>query len=1097
MPEERCGYTWPNDSEITYSAAYQHCCWRETVAGTERCIWHADPETVEKTTEALQEMRVDEEVRKNGTPFGERLDGAELSGLELGDSVSFSSVSLCDVDFSGTNLCEADFSHSLLARTDLSEANLTDADFSTANLAHTDLSGAILEGSRLSPANLSEATLDNANLRNSNLRGADLGGASLQHTTLAASDLSPLPNSGGEDWNTSLNGANLSGANLRTADFSGADLEGVIITEADSVDASFPRANFAEATLSHSDCTGVDLVGADFSGATITDTTLEGAKINESDFNGAELSGLDLRGVSSLEQVNFTNSDVSDTKVRSAQISKATNADFSDVHFFETDFSNGDFTDASFNDASFKSVNLSGGRFDNAYFSGSIEPKSEQVTAPDSPGVGFVDPGSRESVNISDADFTNSTFDGVLMSNVEGRADFSDADLSGCEIYASDLSGSRFHEATARGAEFTQTNLSDAEFHSADLTSVVFVEGCTFDGATFKEAILSYAEMTDCSFPETKFREAVLTGVNCSLADFSGADLGGADLSASIFNDANFSNTILENVDMGGDYLFSIDLAPNHMDLVFVCSEGSEHYYVGATLPDDVPIDIDKVDAVVRHTETDSWREGNSHDHLIFLDPSAEGFYSDNFDIDTVAPENKIGAFADFRDPSIIDESDSLLFHGGIDGFTLEELNSDLVFVSIDQSSQDEGDVCGVNLTELNFHKIDADECEDLTGRTEINGEITHPVRLFDVELSIDRDTQDVLHLVDSDFVDSNCSNVDPAYTVAPRATFDSAVAAYPGEKNADFSHGYFPNTDFTKAELTGVNFAQSELTEASLTEADLEGAKFERANLSEASFIAADCENSSFKNTVLARASLENADLIQANLTGSYLFGTQLNGAMINSQTQLVEAGSIGDASVNHRCRYDTDVPPDGPYQSTNIDKDKFEIKEESPRTIQFRRARSSYRRLEELARQNGFPSLQSTMFKRRQEMRRNLLKEQSRYSEWLFAEAQRRLFVYGESFSRILGISIGIVIAFWLLFLTTGTVQTTGGNAVTLNGLTTEPVLVWETLYHSMLVFFTGGGPLTPTSTTGQLFTAMESISGPILLALLVFVLGRRAAR
>ena len=54
-----------------------------------------------------------------------------------------------------------------------------------------------------------------------------------------------------------------------------------------------------------------------------------------------------------------------------------------------------------------------------------------------------------------------------------------------------------------------------------------------------------------------------------------------------------------------------------------------------------------------------------------------------------------------------------------------------------------------------------------------------------------------------------------------------------------------------------------------------------------------------------------------------------------------------------------------------------------------------------------------------------------------------------------------------------------------------------MWETLYHSILVFFTGTGPLSPNNIAGQVFNAIGSMAGPFFLALLVFVLGRRAAR
>lgn len=271
----------------------------------------------------------------------------------------------------------------------------------------------------------------------------------------------------------------------------------------------------------------------------------------------------------------------------------------------------------------------------------------------------------------------------------------------------------------------------------------------------------------------------------------------------------------------------------------------------------------------------------------------------------------------------------------------------------------------------------------------------------------------------------------------------------------------------------------------------------FNQADLSEASLNATDCEGAEFVNAVLVRASLENADLVRTDLTGAHLFGAHTDGARISSRTKLGVDGEIGEVTANDRCRYDTDSPPNGPVESLALDEDYLEEADESPRVIQFRRGRSTYRRLEELARQNGLLSLRSSMFVRRQEITRKLFREKNEYMKWVFAEVQRLLFMYGESFRRILAVSLGIVALFWLVFFTSGTVETVDGDTVTANAVADNPILIWEALYHSISVFFAGNAPLVPTGPPGQIFIALERISGPILLAMLIFVLGRRAAR
>jgi len=239
----------------------------------------------------------------------------------------------------------------------------------------------------------------------------------------------------------------------------------------------------------------------------------------------------------------------------------------------------------------------------------------------------------------------------------------------------------------------------------------------------------------------------------------------------------------------------------------------------------------------------------------------------------------------------------------------------------------------------------------------------------------------------------------------------------------------------------------------------------------------------------------LENADLTSANFSQAYLYQTRLDGAQINDQTQFHPAGDVGDHSTPNACRYDSEILP--ATSAASIESQAIADTKKNANEIRARRARSTYGRLEELARENGFPDFRSQMYIRRQDARKELLLAQGQRSKAGFAQLQRWLFVYGESFSRILvvsGITIGL---FWLLFSTTGTVETTDGTTVTTEAVTDEPELIWETLYHSLSLFFAGSGPLSSTGTLGQVLMVFLFATGPILLALLIFVLGRRAAR
>jgi len=307
----------------------------------------------------------------------------------------------------------------------------------------------------------------------------------------------------------------------------------------------------------------------------------------------------------------------------------------------------------------------------------------------------------------------------------------------------------------------------------------------------------------------------------------------------------------------------------------------------------------------------------------------------------------------------------------------------------------------------------------------------------------------------------------------------------------------YLPGADLIDAHLPGANLTDARLTDVDLREANLRGADFTDADLTEANLTATDCEDAEFEKTFLVRASLENADLVGTNFSGAYLFGTRFDGAQISGRTQIGQEDPIGNASTSNCCRYDTDAEPDGAKASISMDEDEIEEADESPEIIRFRRGRSVYRRLEELARQNGYLDLQSEMFVRRREMRRRLLYALEKRTNAFFTEIQRWIFNYGESFRRIFSISAVAILIGWFLYMTTGTVRQDGGGPVTVTAIAEDPYLIVDTLLHSILVFFAGNRVLETTGRVGEAVVVAESVVGPILIALLIFVLGRRAAR
>lgn len=120
-------------------------CLRDPWTDHDRCIWHA--ETKDKSADDLIA------IRANGP---ERLGGAYLANVVLGDRFPFAGcwlhgANLSGADLTGADLSEAyllgaDLSEAYLPRADLSYTDLRDANFSDADLRETDLEDISVNG---------------------------------------------------------------------------------------------------------------------------------------------------------------------------------------------------------------------------------------------------------------------------------------------------------------------------------------------------------------------------------------------------------------------------------------------------------------------------------------------------------------------------------------------------------------------------------------------------------------------------------------------------------------------------------------------------------------------------------------------------------------------------------------------------------------------------------------------------------------------------------------------------------------------------------------------------------------------------------------
>jgi uncharacterized protein YjbI with pentapeptide repeats len=300
----------------------------------------------------------------------------------------------------------------------------------------------------------------------------------------------------------------------------------------------------------------------------------------------------------------------------------------------------------------------------------------------------------------------------------------------------------------------------------------------------------------------------------------------------------------------------------------------------------------------------------------------------------------------------------------------------------------------------------------------------------------------------------------------------------------ADFSWTSFDN---------GVDFTRTTMSDATFRNADLAGSIFTHSTL----------HNVNFESALLNRSSFYSADLRGARLLGALLGDARINEDTRFLGTPQIEGGdnedtaSVWDTLRKLRrveyCVYDSDYEnEDGSLLHQDIDD-----------------AKSVYRTLEDLARSSARPDLLSKCFVRRQDLQQKQYwrerKDADNPLEWLIsvlrgsrAKVARATLLYGESPWRVIVGSISFIVLIALLYPLGEWLQPVGEEPIAYSRiLGGEWSLLLESLYFSTLTFTTlGMGDYQPLG-FGQVLATANTAFGAVLIALLVFVLGRRAAR
>lgn len=365
-------------------------------------------------------------------------------------------------------------------------------------------------------------------------------------------------------------------------------------------------------------------------------------------------------------------------------------------------------------------------------------------------------------------------------------------------------------------------------------------------------------------------------------------------------------------------------------------------------------------------------------------------------------------------------------------------------------------------------------------------------------------------------FSDSNCAGtnfIDADFNTSPifeGTQFDRSTQLCRNLIDAKLNNADLSETEFTNLTLTGAN-----LKEANLSSADIE-ADFTNADLSNIYAFDADISNSKLERTVLDGANLQSTDL---------------QGAKIHSAV-------ISDATIDHDTKFDSISP----YEEAAKEEQNLDSKMEH-----INRAIWSYNSLSRLSKENALSKQAQQYYIKEKDLRRklnwlelcgpvssnpnenvstikakinqfqNLIRVsdtsdkqfRTRFASQarlllksLKAEISRRTIKYGEGHWNVL-FSLGVVTLLYSLIYPIWGIQR-GDEilkySVSLNSILSRDIYVdWEiwvnSIYFSVVTFTTlGYGDVQPVG-FAKYVAASEAVIGASLMALLVFVLGRRA--
>lgn len=365
--------------------------------------------------------------------------------------------------------------------------------------------------------------------------------------------------------------------------------------------------------------------------------------------------------------------------------------------------------------------------------------------------------------------------------------------------------------------------------------------------------------------------------------------------------------------------------------------------------------------------------------------------------------------------------------------------------------------------------------------------------------------------LSNSDFSSADFSDADFSSNVLRRtAVWGPGVYSSDNDddENFDFETSVFTNSNFSSAnlnrlELSELDFSSADLSDVTLLGATLSEVKMDHAILSRADIRSGDLSDSSLSDADLTKAALERTDLSgvdfrDATLNHVSFEGNKLDGLKINEETSFTPPS-------RWELRADADAET-GVFDNWGIRRLRALNRSAStPEDLQS--AEIQYRLVQQLQREhNLIPDFTLSVYEKHAKRKRALAEKN--FTQWISMAFSRWILGYGLLIRPVIGTMIAIIIIFGLLYPALGFQDATTTlffrESQIIQYDSVPPSLSYQTgvdilhgLYLSAITFSTlGYGDISPIG-SARVLAAVQSFIRGLLMAYLVFVLGRKISR